>query len=56
VLLRPKLAVPVHWGTFRTPLAAAPDDAAPREFVRAAAELAPDVDVRVLQIGESCAL
>jgi L-ascorbate metabolism protein UlaG (beta-lactamase superfamily) len=56
VLLRPELAVPVHWGTFRTPLASAPDDTAPREFARAAAELAPDVEVRVLQIGESCPL
>ena len=56
VLLRPGLAVPIHWGTFRTPLAAPPDDAAPLEFVRAAAELAPDVEVRVLQIGESCPL
>jgi L-ascorbate metabolism protein UlaG (beta-lactamase superfamily) len=56
VLIRPRLAVPVHWGTFRTPLAAAPGDAAPREFERAAAELAPDVEVRLLQIGESCAL
>jgi L-ascorbate metabolism protein UlaG (beta-lactamase superfamily) len=56
VRLRPELAVPIHWGTFRTPLAAPPDDAAPLEFVRAAAELAPDVEVRVLQIGESCPL
>jgi L-ascorbate metabolism protein UlaG (beta-lactamase superfamily) len=53
VLLRPTLAVPVHWGTYRTPLAPPPDDAAPKAFVRAAAELAPDVEVRVLQIGES---
>jgi L-ascorbate metabolism protein UlaG (beta-lactamase superfamily) len=55
-LLRPGVAVPVHWGTLRTPLAPAPDDTAPREFVRAAAELAPQVEVRVLQIGESCEL
>ena len=56
VLLRPELAVPIHWGTLRTPLAPPSDDAAPREFVRAAAELAPDVEVRVLQIGETCPL
>jgi L-ascorbate metabolism protein UlaG (beta-lactamase superfamily) len=56
VLLRPALAVPVHWGTYRTPLAPPPDDAAPQAFVRAAAELAPDVEVRVLQIGQSCPL
>jgi L-ascorbate metabolism protein UlaG (beta-lactamase superfamily) len=56
VLLRPERAIPIHWGTLRTPLAPPPDDAAPREFARAAAELAPDVDVRILQIGESCPL
>jgi L-ascorbate metabolism protein UlaG (beta-lactamase superfamily) len=55
-LLRPKLAVPVHWGTFRTPFAARPDDRPAREFVQAAAELAPEVDVHVLAIGETLAL
>jgi L-ascorbate metabolism protein UlaG (beta-lactamase superfamily) len=55
-LLRPKIAVPVHWGTFRTPFGAPPDDQPAREFVRAAAEVAPDVDVRVLRIGETLAL
>ena len=55
-LVRPKLAVPVHWGTFRTPFAARPDDRPAREFARAAAELAPEVDVRVLAIGETLAL
>jgi L-ascorbate metabolism protein UlaG (beta-lactamase superfamily) len=55
-LLRPKIAVPVHWGTFRTPFGARPGDRPAREFVRAAAEVAPDVDVRVLRIGETLAL
>jgi L-ascorbate metabolism protein UlaG (beta-lactamase superfamily) len=55
-LLRPKLAVPVHWGTFRTPFAARPDDGRAQEFARAAAELAPEVDVRVLAIGETLRL
>jgi L-ascorbate metabolism protein UlaG (beta-lactamase superfamily) len=55
-LLRPKLAVPVHYGTFRTPLAEAPDDRPARDFAAAAAELAPEVDVRVLAIGETLAL
>jgi L-ascorbate metabolism protein UlaG (beta-lactamase superfamily) len=55
-LLRPRLAVPIHWGTFRTPFAARPDDRPAREFERAAAELAPKVDVRVLAIGETLAL
>jgi L-ascorbate metabolism protein UlaG (beta-lactamase superfamily) len=52
-LLRPRIAVPVHWGTFRTPFGAPPDDRAAREFVRAAAEIAPEVDVRILRIGET---
>jgi L-ascorbate metabolism protein UlaG (beta-lactamase superfamily) len=55
-LLRPRLAVPVHWGTFRTPFAPRPDDRPAVEFVRAAAELAPEVEVRVLAIGETLTL
>jgi len=55
-LLRPKVAVPVHWGTYRTPLAARPDDAPAVEFARAAAELASEVDIRVLAIGETLEL
>jgi L-ascorbate metabolism protein UlaG (beta-lactamase superfamily) len=55
-LLRPKIAVPVHWGTFRTPFGARPGNRPAREFVRLAAEIAPDVDIRVLQIGETLAL
>jgi len=56
-LLRPRVAVPIHWGTYfpahlglrghhrlRDP---------PLEFAREAAELAPDVEVRVLRPGES---
>jgi L-ascorbate metabolism protein UlaG (beta-lactamase superfamily) len=52
-LVRPRTVVPVHWGTFRTPFAAPPDDGPAREFVRRAAEVAPQVDVRVLHIGET---
>jgi L-ascorbate metabolism protein UlaG (beta-lactamase superfamily) len=55
-LLQPKIAVPVHWGTFRTPFGARPGDRPAREFVRLAAEIAPAVDIRVLQIGETLAL
>jgi len=55
-LLRPKLAVPVHWGTFRTPFGERPDDRPAREFAKAAAELAPEVEVHVLAIGETLAL
>jgi L-ascorbate metabolism protein UlaG (beta-lactamase superfamily) len=55
-LLRPRIAVPVHWGTFRTLFKALPDDRPAREFVRAAAEVAPEVDVRILRIGETMTL
>ena len=54
-LIRPRTAVPIHWGTYypvtarkstrdflRAPVA---------EFEKAAAELAPEVDVRVLPVG-----
>ena len=59
-LLRPRLAVPIHWGTLfpaglarlRAPLLSDP----PHEFARAAARLAPAVDVRVLAPGESTRL
>ena len=46
----------MHWGTYRTPFAPRPDDAPAVEFARAAAELAPEVDVCVLAIGETLEL
>jgi L-ascorbate metabolism protein UlaG (beta-lactamase superfamily) len=55
-VLRPRAAVPIHWGTYypltskrRTPPAflTAPAE----EFARAAAELAPEVEVHVLPVG-----
>jgi L-ascorbate metabolism protein UlaG (beta-lactamase superfamily) len=52
-LLRPKVAVPIHWGTLRRVFADRPDDRPAREFVRIAHEVAPEVDVRVLSIGET---
>ena len=61
-LLRPRLAIPIHWGTLfpfaldrlhgKAPLLSDP----PHEFVRAAARQAPAVDVRVLRPGEATAL
>jgi L-ascorbate metabolism protein UlaG (beta-lactamase superfamily) len=54
-LLRPRIAIPIHWGTYR-PLhhgASAWFLREPAEaFVREAAALAPEVDVRVLQPGD----
>ena len=53
-LLRPRMAVPIHWGTYRR-LGMTRDPAALREpaeqFARYAAELAPEVEVRVLAPG-----
>ncbi len=55
-LLRPRIVVPIHWGTFWTPFADHPDDSRANEFVARARELAPEVDVRVLAHGETLAL
>jgi L-ascorbate metabolism protein UlaG (beta-lactamase superfamily) len=60
-LLRPRVAVPIHWGTYRpfhVGLRVAPVYLRnpPGEFERAAAKVAPEVDVRVLQPGESLEL
>ena len=50
-LLRPRVAVPIHWGTYRR-LGLTRDEAAPaRQFAALAAEQAPDVEVRVLPVG-----
>ena len=51
-LLQPKLAVPIHWGTL-APFGRAPDLEPPHEFARLVAELTPDVEVRILEPGET---
>jgi len=59
-LLRPRLAVPIHWGTFcplgmgwlRPRFLSSP----PHDFARHAAHLAPEVKVRVLAPGEALRL
>jgi L-ascorbate metabolism protein UlaG (beta-lactamase superfamily) len=56
-LLRPRVAVPIHWGTYwpigrRGPRLTQP----PREFALEAAEVAPDVDVRILSPGDTLEL
>jgi L-ascorbate metabolism protein UlaG (beta-lactamase superfamily) len=59
-LLRPRLAVPIHWGTFYPvgvrPLRPDPLVQPPLEFARQARELAPEVEVRVLQPGDETRL
>jgi len=52
VRLRPRIAVPIHWGTLAV-VGRRPDDEAPEEFRRLAAERAPEVDVRILPVGGS---
>jgi L-ascorbate metabolism protein UlaG (beta-lactamase superfamily) len=59
-LLRPRIAVPIHWGTLY-PLGLArlrpePLRAPPREFVAWMRKLAPQVEARVLAAGESASL
>jgi L-ascorbate metabolism protein UlaG (beta-lactamase superfamily) len=49
-LLKPKLAVPIHWGTFSPLNREAPADP-PETFRRHAAELAPEVEIRILAPG-----
>jgi L-ascorbate metabolism protein UlaG (beta-lactamase superfamily) len=51
-LLRPRVAVPIHWGTYRR-IGHRPSGEPERDFVRHAAELAPDVRIEVLAPGES---
>jgi len=52
-LLRPRMAIPIHWGTY-TRIGLKRDEEAPaRRFAVLAAELAPDVEVRVLPVGGS---
>jgi L-ascorbate metabolism protein UlaG (beta-lactamase superfamily) len=61
VLLRPRIAVPIHWGTY-APIylgvreAPAFLDTPGEAFLRAAERTAPDVDVRLLAPGETLSL
>jgi len=59
-LLRPRIAVPIHWGTYR-PVAGRggphPRDGAPElRFLRAAGTCAPDVVVRIVAPGQALPL
>jgi L-ascorbate metabolism protein UlaG (beta-lactamase superfamily) len=59
-LLRPRLAIPIHWGTLHPVglgrLMSHQLETSPHDFARYAARLAPDVEVRVLAPGESMIL
>jgi L-ascorbate metabolism protein UlaG (beta-lactamase superfamily) len=49
-LLRPRIAIPIHWGTF-SPWNESTSADPPEAFLRHAAELAPRVEVRILEPG-----
>lgn len=49
-LLRPRVAVPIHWGTF-SPLGQSTSADPPETFLRHAAAVAPEVEVRILPPG-----
>jgi L-ascorbate metabolism protein UlaG (beta-lactamase superfamily) len=56
-LIRARIAVPIHWGTFGVGSGDVPADMRPpQEFRRAASRIAPGVDVRVLNPGERLSL
>lgn len=59
--IKPSLVVPIHWGTYfpiHLGLKGRPGfvDLPPATFVAAVADKAPDVDVRVLRVGEDLEL
>jgi L-ascorbate metabolism protein UlaG (beta-lactamase superfamily) len=55
-LTEPRLAVPIHWGTYAPWRAPRGDDTPAKAFAELAATIVPSVDVRVLRPGESCQL
>jgi L-ascorbate metabolism protein UlaG (beta-lactamase superfamily) len=59
-VIRPRMAVPIHWGTFYPAglrwLRPGPLTEPPREFARLVGRLAPDVEVRILEPGSETRL
>lgn len=53
--LRPRIAVPIHWGTFAR-IGLRPEPEPPEKFRRAVYEVAPGVAVHILQPGETLEL
>ena len=52
-LIRPQVAIPIHWGTYSPWRAPTRSDPAARKFAEIAATTAPDVEVVVLAPGQS---
>lgn len=55
-LTEPRLAVPIHWGTYAPWRPPRGDDTPATAFAELAATVVPAVDVRVLRPGQSCPL
>ena len=55
-LIRPRIAIPIHWGTYAPWRRPAGLDTPARDFAEIATAVAPEVDVRVLRPGQSCVL
>lgn len=54
-LLKPRLAIPIHWGTF-SPVNKRTSADPPEAFRKHAAELAPEVEITILNPGEALTL
>jgi len=52
-LLEPKIVVPIHWGTYAPMHRGRASGGPEQEFTELAAQYAPNVDVRILGVGES---
>jgi L-ascorbate metabolism protein UlaG (beta-lactamase superfamily) len=55
-LIRPHIAIPIHWGTYAPWRRPRDGETAATTFAEIAATVAPAVDVRVLRPGQSCPL
>jgi L-ascorbate metabolism protein UlaG (beta-lactamase superfamily) len=55
-LTEPRLAIPIHWGTYAPWRPPRGDDTPATAFAELAATVVPTVDVRVLRPGQSCPL
>jgi L-ascorbate metabolism protein UlaG (beta-lactamase superfamily) len=54
-LIHPRIAIPIHWGTY-APWRPPRGDAPAKTFAEIASRVTPAVDVRVLRPGQSCPL
>ncbi len=55
-LIKPRVAIPIHWGTYAPWRPPRGQDAAAKAFAEIASRITPAVDVRVLRPGQSCPL